>query len=100
MASSDTDERGLALSRRPATAGLTALVALALLGATLLIPLETRNARGEEREMTAFEVWRETLGNLPDDAPFFLNAGVLTVLIALALVASAYVIVAILRMSR
>lgn len=100
MASSDTDKRRLALSGLAVTAGLTALVALALLGAALLIPLETRNAGGEEREMTAFDVWRETLNNLPSDAPFFLTASVLTVLITLALVGSAYIIVAILQMSR
>jgi len=100
MASSDTHKRRFADSGQAVTAGLTALLALALLGAALLIPLETRIASGEAREMTAFNVWRDTLNNLPGDAPLFLDAGVLTVLIALALIASAYVIVAILRMSR
>lgn len=82
------------------TAGLTALVTLLLLGLAWLVPLETRNGRGEAHEMSAVNVWREMLVNIPADAPFFLNAPVLAVLSILALVGLAWVIVAIARLPR
>lgn len=82
------------------TAGLTAFVTLALLALAWLIPLETRNASGERREMSALNVWREMLRNLPGDAPFFLNSGALAVLSILALIIAAYILVAIARLPR
>ena len=82
------------------TAGLTAAIVLLMLGVALLVPLSTRNASGETRKATAFDIWRKLLDNLPPDAPFFLNQGVLTTLVLLALVGMAYVIVAIVRLSR
>ncbi|HEX5166513.1 MAG TPA: hypothetical protein VFV93_14010 [Thermomicrobiales bacterium] len=82
------------------TAGLTAIVTLVLLGLALLIPLDTRNARGVEQQKTAFDIWRRTLEHVPADAPFFLTTATLTVLSLAALVASAWVLVAIARLPR
>ncbi|MDQ3549433.1 MAG: hypothetical protein M3439_11520 [Chloroflexota bacterium] len=80
------------------TVGLTAGVALILAGIAALVPLDTRNASGATREMAALDVWREMLGNLPADAPLFLNASSLAVLSILALCASVYVVVAVARL--
>lgn len=87
-------------SDRSVTAGLTAIVTLALLGLAVLIPLNTRNAAGVEQHKTAFDVWRSTLEHVPADAPFFLTTSTLTILSILALVISAYVLVAIARLPR
>jgi hypothetical protein len=48
--------------------------------------------------MTAIEVWTEMLDNVPADAPFFLSGPALTILSVIALVASAWIIVAIARL--
>lgn len=82
------------------TAGWTAIVAVTMLALLAFIPLGTRNARGQQREMTGVEIWRRTLTHLPADAPFFLNTWTLTALSALALILSAYIIVAIARTPR
>ena len=87
-------------SESAVTAGLTVFVTLVFLALAWLVPLHTRNASGERREMSALDVWREMLRNVPDDAPFFLNSGVLAVLSVLALVIAAYVVVAIARLPR
>ncbi len=87
-------------SERLITAGISVLVAMVLLALAWLVPLETRNARGERREMTALTVWREMLNHLPDDAPVVLNAGVLAILSVVALVTASYVVVAITRLPR
>jgi len=79
---------------------MTAIVALSLLALAWLIPLNTRNAAGERREMSAVDIWREMLNDPPTDAPAFLNAGVLTILSFVALLVSAYIIVAIARLPR
>jgi len=81
------------------TVAMTALIALLLLGMALFVPLDARNARGQHREISAFDVWREMLNSLPSDAPFFLNAWTLSMLSMLALVTSAYIIVAVARLS-
>jgi hypothetical protein len=100
MRTSDDAGRRFMRSGTAVTAGLTAAVTLVLLALAWLIPLQTRNASGEKRDMSALTVWRELLRNLPDDAPFFLNFGVLAILSILALVIAAYVIVAIARLPR
>ena len=100
MRTSDRPDKTPRRSEATVTAGLTAILTLLLLGIAMLIPLETRNARGEQREMTAFNVWREMLENVPDDAPFFLTTSTLTILSIFALVTVAYVIVAIARLPR
>ena len=100
MPTTDSSTRQRPRPEQAATAGLTAFVALLLLALAWLVPLETRNASGERREMNALDVWREMLNHLPADAPVFLNADVLAVLSVVALVLSAYVIVAIARLPR
>jgi hypothetical protein len=82
------------------TAALTAVVTLVLLGPALLIPLDTRNARGVQQHKTAFAIWRTTLEHVPADAPFFLTTATLSILSIAALVASAWVLVAIARLPR
>jgi hypothetical protein len=80
------------------TAGLTAAVAIFMLGAAWLIPVETRSAAGEIHEQTAMEVWSEMLDSIPADVPFFLTGPMLTILSIIALIASAWIIVAIARL--
>ncbi len=98
MPTSSVTNRRAKRSELALTAGLTAIVTLLLLAMALFVPLDTRNARGEHREMSTLDVWREMLNNLPADAPFFVNAGVLAALSILALVTSAYIIVALARL--
>ena len=100
MRTSDSAIRRWVRSDRAVNGGLTAIVALFLLALAWLIPLDTRNARGEQREMTTLNIWREMLGNLPPDAPFFLNSAVLAILSILALVTWAYIIIAVARLPR
>jgi hypothetical protein len=100
MRTSDNAERQSTRSETAVTPGLTAVVTLVLLALAWLIPLETRGATGERREMSALSVWHEMLRNLPDDAPFFLNSGVMTVLSIVALIISAYILVAVARLPR
>lgn len=100
MPTSDASETPPPHSEPIITVALTALLASLLLGVALFVPLDTRNARGQHREMSAFDVWRKMLTNLPSDAPFFLNTWTLSVLSILALITSAYVIVAIARLPR
>jgi hypothetical protein len=95
-----TSDRHVTRSERTVTAGLTAIVTLVLLGLALLIPLDTRNARGVEQHETAFRVWQTTLEHIPSDAPFFLTTATLTILSLAALVASAWVLVSIARLPR
>lgn len=71
-----------------------------MLGLAWLVPLETRNASGDRRELSALDIWREMLHSVPADAPDFLNAGVLAVLSVVALVLSACVVVATARLPR
>lgn len=100
MPTSNASRTPIERSELVMTTGLTALVALLLLGIAVLVPLDTRNARGETREMTGFDVWREMLTNLPSNAPFFLNTWTLSILSVVALLTSAYIIVAIARLPR
>ena len=100
MLSSDSRQRRSRRTESLITAGLTTVVVVLISVVALLVPLSTRNAGGETRQATAFDIWRTLLENLPPDAPFFLNQGVLTILVLLALVGSAYVIVAIARLPR
>jgi hypothetical protein len=98
MPTSSDGFRRVLRNGRWSTAGLTALVSLLLFALAWLVPLETRNGRGEAREMSAFDVWRDMLDNIHPDVPFFLSGPVLAVLSILALIASAYVLVAIARL--
>ncbi len=82
------------------TAALTAIVTVGLVAAVVFLKVDTRNARGEHREMPVIDVWREMLDNLPSQAPDLLGKETLGVLLVIALIASAYVIVATWRLPR
>lgn len=75
---------------------MTALLALLVFS----MRVETRNARGQQREARVVEVWRAALDHLPQQAPAVLQRDVLLALLALAAVAFAYVLVATARLPR
>ena len=93
-----TFDRSRLRSDRTVTAGLTAILALVLLALAWLVPLQTYNARGQVRDMTGIDIWREMLSNIPADAPFFLTTATMTILSILALIISAWIVVAIARL--
>ena len=93
-----TSDQSRLRSDSAVTAGLTAFVALILLALAWLVPLQTTNAGGEHREMSGIDIWREMLADIPSDAPFFLTTATMTILSILALIISAWIIVAIARL--
>jgi|GEM_PF-7063834 len=78
--------------------GLTTAVGSVLLLLAWIVPLETRNSRGEVQDNSAFDVWRSVVSNVPDDAPFFLAGPVLAFASVIAVYCFAYVLVAIARL--
>jgi hypothetical protein len=83
-----------------ATAALTGLVTVVLALLIVFVRVDTRNAEGVHRHRRIISVWRATLDHLPSAAPAFLGRDVLVVLLALALIAFAYVLVATARLPR
>jgi hypothetical protein len=90
--------RALLRRRGVATALLTALLAAVFALGIAFGQVTVRGVRGGRRPMVIVDVWRAFLDNLPPQAPGVLSRGVLLVLLALAVVAAAYVLVATLRL--
>jgi hypothetical protein len=96
-----SDSRNGALrSRRLVTAGWSLLVALGLLAPAVVVPLRVRDGRGERHSMTAWEIWKTALGDLPNAAPDALDPVVMSGLTIAAVVGLAWAIVAIWRLPR
>ena len=90
--------RALLRRRGVVTALLTALLAAVFALGIAFGRVTVRGGRVGQREMPIVDVWRAFLDNLPAQAPGVLSRGVLLVLLALAVVAAAYVLVATLRL--
>ncbi len=90
--------RALLRRRGVVTALLTALLAAVFALGIAFGQVTVRGGRGGRRVMPIVDVWRAFLDNLPTQAPGILSRGVLLVLLALAVVAAAYVLVATLRL--
>ena len=80
------------------TALLTALLAAVFALGIAFGRVTVRGGQGGRRVMPIIDVWRAFLDHLPPQAPGLLSRGVLLVLLALAVVAAAYVLVATLRL--
>src|SRR5919199_2361646 len=80
------------------TALLTALLAAVFALGIAFGRVTVRGGQGGRRVMPIVDVWRAFLDHLPPQAPGVLSRGVLLVLLALAVVAAAYVLVATLRL--
>ena len=80
------------------TALLTALLAAVFALGIAFGWVTVRGARSGRRPMAIVDVWRAFLDNLPAQAPGVLSREVLLILLALAVVAAAYVLVATLRL--
>ena len=92
------DVRALLRRRGVVTALLTALLAAVFALGIAFGRVTVRGGRGGQRVLPIVDVWRAFLDNLPAQAPGVLSRGVLLVLLALAVVAAAYVLVATLRL--
>jgi hypothetical protein len=90
--------RALLRRRGVATALLTALLAAVFALGIAFGQVTVRGGRGGRRPMAIVDVWRAFLDNLPPQAPGVLSRGMLLALLALAVVAAAYVLVATLRL--
>jgi hypothetical protein len=90
--------RALLRRRGVVTALLTAMLAAVFALGIALGRVTVRGGRGGQRVMPIVDVWRAFLDNLPAQAPGVLSRVVLLVLLALAVVAAAYVLVATLRL--
>ena len=86
--------RALLRRRGVAPALLTALLAAVFALGIRFGQVTVRGVRGGWRVMAIVDVWRAFLDNLPPQAPGVLSREVLLVLLALAVVAAAYVLVA------
>jgi hypothetical protein len=84
--------------RGVATALLTALLAAVFALGIAFGRVTVRGGRSGQREAPIVDVWRAFLDNLPPQAPGVVSRGVLLVLLALAVVAAAYALVATLRL--
>ena len=90
--------RALLRRRGVVTALLTALLAGVFALGIAFGQVTVRGGRGGRRVAPIVDVWRAFLDHLPPQAPGVLSQGVLLVLLALAVVAAAYVLVATLRL--
>ncbi len=90
--------RALLRRRGVVTALLTALLAGVFALGIAFGQVTVRGGRGGRRVVPIVDVWRAFLDHLPPQAPGVLSQGVLLVLLALAVVAAAYVLVATLRL--
>ena len=90
--------RALMRRRGGVTALLTALLAAVFALGIAFGQVTVRGVRGGRRVMPIVDVWRAFLDNLPAQAPGVLSREVLLILLALAVVAAAYVLVATLRL--